>query len=150
MKGALYGPLSFMSNQYLHSGENMSKTEEYRIHSVLNDNRKVKTPIDRPIECPPEYSTWYSQTLQRKLKNAEWQRDFLFERYSGLVLTENMRKINASATFSNFDIPKSLRDALNVYGTAYKEKINEIFALKEMIYLERDKEVMANAGSADA
>ena len=134
------GRLSFMSHEYIQSGTSMSDIEKRWIASVKNDGKRLpKKPIERPIECPSEYTSWYSRATIRKIKNAERQKDFLCGCYSRLVLAKNIR-IN-----SGMDIPKALETALSTYYSAYQSKIDEILKLQELI-----REEAANAESTNS
>lgn len=127
------GLLFFMSHEYIQSGTGMSDIEKRWIASIKNDRKRPsKKPIEKPIECPSEYTSWYSRTTEQKLKNAERQKDFLFERYIGLKLSELIR-------FSNgMDIPKSLETVVSTYRSAYQSKIDEIIELRREYYCEND------------
>ena len=134
------GLLSFMSHEYIQSGTSMSNIEKHWIASVKNDGKRLpKKPIERPIKCPSEYTSWYSRATEQKLKNAERQKDFLFERYSGLALTGLIRFNNGT------DIPESLETALSTYYSAYQSKIDEILKLQELI-----REEFVNAESTNS
>lgn len=127
------GLLFFMSHEYIQSGTGMSDIEKRWIASIKNDRKRPsKKPIEKPIECPSEYTSWYSRTTEQKLKNAERQKDFLFERYIGLKLTKHIR-LN-----SGMDIPKSLEAAILTYYSAYQSKIDEIIELRREYYCEND------------
>lgn len=136
------GLLSFMSHEYVQSGTSMSDTEKNWIRSVINDGKRPsKKPIERPIECPSEYISWYSRATIQQLENAERQKDFLFECYSGLALTKYIR------LGRGMDIPKTLEDAASAYYCAYQSKIDEIIKLAQELIFRKETE---NAESANS
>lgn len=94
-RGALYGPLTFMGkkkhaiispyNAFQDPRAPMTDQERKWLKDVITEKKVVRSPIEKPIEIPKEYLSYWESSAERDTKRLNRQHKFLATRLEGLA-----------------------------------------------------------------
>jgi len=105
----------------------MTDQERRWLRDVINEKKTIRRPIEKPIEIPKEYLSYWESSIERDTKRLNIQHKFLAMRLKGLA--------EAISGYSkrNQNPPKELWNAHRSYLEAVAGIEAQLGALKEAV-----------------